>query len=121
MNRERLQILIDDLRSEHSFSASHMFDYRTMRRETPCGTAGCALGQLPKLWPDVWKWVGDTPRLIISPDDCYSTCTDAAYWFGIQSEDVVMLFYPDSSFCTLSRDASCLVVADHIQKFVDSH
>ena len=71
--------------------------------EGRCGTAACAVGWLPKLFPRSWKWY-DLPNSIFSRVQRLSKNTsgrwdnleDAANYFSITPFEAEHLFYPGS-------------------------
>lgn len=109
-----------------------------------CGTTGCALGWLPAIFPEFWEyydrnWIDEkSPYRIITrlkrPLSAFSvssandTFEDAAQFFGldgeVNDEDLGptpvtwWLFDPASN--TIPEDASPTVVADHLQRWLDS-
>lgn len=71
---------------------------------TDCGTAGCALGHCPDLWPRDWKTVKDklgrhiltfTGNCDIETGNC-DIETGASEFFGINADDVNTLFFRNS-------------------------
>lgn len=58
-----------------------------------CGTSGCAMGEIPAVWPKFWKWNGDGIQAI----DGVTTVTE---FFGLSDslseyDEEDFLFYPD--------------------------
>lgn len=87
-----------------------------------CGTVCCAIGWLPKLFPDSWKWYLDSywnilcPRLIDS--NFIREFEATAVFFEITGNEANYLFDPNDS--GLGRHAKPAQVANHIRKFVSS-
>lgn len=84
-----------------------------------CGTSGCAIGELPAIWPRYFRWQ-DTAVLRIE----YSsgiTRHDAAEFLGLDFDDYDLLFIPRDGYTMnmrgLSRFASAVEVAANIEKF----
>lgn len=77
------------------------FDFATIsegdRKENFCGTAGCALGELPVIWPDVF-WLYSLPTGDYSV--AYRNNTPGRNWddvedfFGLSKFEVDHLFLP---------------------------
>jgi len=32
------------------------FDFATLQKQTSCGTVGCATGEFPKIWPEIFEY-----------------------------------------------------------------
>lgn len=82
----------------------------------PCGTSGCAMGEMPALWPDEWAWTNLygplPPRTRPTADDAehqnhsffdvtytgmdnaIHSWSDVRDWFQIDQEVYELLFYP---------------------------
>lgn len=73
------------------------FSFARVVQLTPCGTAGCALGELPFIWPKDWRFEGRAsesgytgwPRM-----DLHDLFSGALDWFGIGMEEYDHLFLP---------------------------
>jgi hypothetical protein len=93
MNKERLHKLaafLDTLDNKD-------FDYSTYVSELDdgCGTVCCAVGWLPKLFPEDWRWTGKrlTPQAVELRGRYYAYPSDAASeFFDIPQEDGEALF-----------------------------
>lgn len=87
-----------------------------------CGTHGCAMGELPFVFPDQWKFKpdGELTAILLDDQEPY-TDAEVAKFFGIEQDDVVFLFYPgptDIGRSGLPGNASPQRVAVHIREFV---
>jgi len=119
MNEERLLKLAKHL--ESGKLGHKEFDFRIIDRT--CGSAGCALGELPFAFPDAWRL--DTLEFSAylikdSEGDCFE---DACIFFDLSSEEVDTLFIPGMDAPWLERvlydEATRYDVADSIRKFVE--
>jgi hypothetical protein len=115
-----LRQLAAHLRSDNR--AHPIFDYTTFNdTETPdadfaasniCGSRGCALGECPAIWPELWQWSGYlvTYKYNTMPFD------GAVEFFNIEYREASFLFG-----CTrtspLPGNATAAQVADHIETF----
>lgn len=129
MNKERLLKLADHL--ENGELAHKVFDYSTYN-STPgeyldinvCGTAGCAIGELPAVWPGVFVWYGST---ILKIGNHYSsTGGSARSWFDLNNHEYEFLFIPSElqsmesmAINPLGKTATKEQVAQHIRRFVE--
>lgn len=99
-----------------------------------CGSAGCALGELPIVFRRYWKFVSDTWSNVrlrkskFKPNDTINTSFGhAAEFFDISNEDAKALFAPFSFryWVTkpkwLTEHATPKQVAKSIRKFVEYH
>lgn len=99
---DRLQALLDHMRGgkrHHAQFAFHAFNIPLADEadEPDCGTAGCMAGELPTLFPDHWKWVGEGTHS--EPKLRGLKCTalvpeQLGAFFGLSLEAVHHLFYP---------------------------
>ena len=92
MNRERLLQLADHL--ENGKLGHKIFDFIKFNdtTESMCGTAGCAIGECPILWPDDWEW--SNHGLPMLPPYYYSAAASAIEWFDIDHPAYKHLFTP---------------------------
>lgn len=93
-----------------------------------CGSAGCAMGELPIVFGADWRFGTHEECLDYciapmwkTPDN--DTDFDVAEFFGIDSQEVLALFYPDDEVewldnRMLTADATRYEVADSIRRFV---
>ncbi len=125
------------------------FDFRVVARvldgkpftldEIGCGTAGCAIGELPYCWPSRFQFLLDQPGptgplatatrpsvgvcILDAPTEAYGSVTTAAIWFGLDRVEVNHLFLPECQFVAcfggqiLSGSATPRMVADGIRAF----
>lgn len=66
-------------------------DKYNSRSDGRCGSAGCALGECPTLWPDDWMFRGEGISLRAFPHKHAEN--SAIAWFGVSIEEVHHLFY----------------------------
>ncbi len=121
MNTELLLELADHL--EFGKLGHKKFDFSTYNDTTSrkCGTAGCALGECPILFPYDWTWgMSGNPFLVFGSK--VSPHHDAQRFFDINCAECDFLFHPDMTIqykiCPLPANATRLQVALHIRKFV---
>lgn len=86
-----------------------------------CGTAGCALGECPIVFPDEWEF-GDFGTLILRPFQ-YGGRSGAVCFFELNQAEVERLFFPKTISCSghsvLPVDATREQVAAGIRAFVE--
>jgi hypothetical protein len=69
------------------------FDFSTINNDINiCGSAGCALGELPILYPNDWIFKNEVVYLI--KDSNYSSFSDASKFFNIYESLSMHLFCP---------------------------
>jgi len=97
----RLRKLAKHLRGEHL--AHYKFNFCVYARGKMdkdgnyCGTAGCAIGEFPAVWPKEWEWVLDDGSLynviyknqVVRNYICYENICE---FFSITEEQVNHLF-----------------------------
>lgn len=90
-----------------------------------CGTAGCALGEMPAVWPDRFCWVmsaADDPLAICLGVGLVGTTKTIGWkeaaidWFKIDQTTYYYLFSPAGAGLPVSADRQ--QVATHIQNFI---
>lgn len=129
MKRARLLKLADHL--EHGTLMHRVFDFGVVnafyatskgkhpKRNSPegCGTAGCALGECPAVWPRRWRFGKLELEPIMEPFN--DTWVSARKFFEISDMEARFLFMPgvDSG---LPETATKQEVARHIRRFVKS-
>jgi hypothetical protein len=110
MNKERLLKLAKHLASGQ-LGHDH-FDIGCFNeggtKENPCGSAGCAIGECPIVFPKSWYFrelahVGYGPRLLKS-DKSGGPFGDAMAFFGISWGDASLLFGYRGPGCTCETD-----------------
>lgn len=120
---QRLVQLAEHL--EHGRLGHEKFDFSTYNdtNENACGTAGCALGECPILFPSEWHFYNYGTPLLIDGQLCY--CTESAIrFFDISRREAQHLFYPIGQDCDslggnqLDYDATKEEVAQNIRAFV---
>ena len=90
---QRLLQLADHL--EHGKLGHAKFDFQEWHRggsAGQCGSAGCALGECPFIWPDRWCFDGDFPAL--QDGRSFGPLIAAGRWFEIDEDEAVHLFIP---------------------------
>jgi hypothetical protein len=123
MNAERLLKLAEHL--ESGKLGHKEFSFACFGGRTKCGTAGCAIGECPFVWPESWKHIGilhPVPVLIngetTNPLDC------AQEFFGLSFRQAIHLFIPEDQNAHiyggefLGADATPRQVASNIRAFV---
>ena len=143
MRSDRLLELAAHLKSDRR--GHKVFDFfivsRGLRDEGRhgCGGAGCALGELPVIWPKAWDFVRssyadlrrDNPDYHVmlkaqkdrAPEDIRASFEGAEEWFDLTNSEVRALFcantdLEDSPIETLPQDATAGQVADRFIAFV---
>lgn len=121
MHKERLLKLAEHL--ETGKLGHEVFDFSQFNNANTniCGTAGCAIGECPVIWPDEWEFctVG-LPTL----KDKYTPRGSATSFFGIISKEYDHLFIPTHQNINeyggkvLGIDATKEQVATNIREFV---
>lgn len=123
---DRLEELAEHL--EKGVLSHERFDISTFRDE--CGTAGCALGECPTLWPEDWKWIklNNTYFPVLqrySSSPFVGTAYSAYEWFGIDAFMFSHLFYRVSQITELFggeylyEDVTRYQVASNIRAFIE--
>jgi len=137
MDTARLLKLADHLESGKlghqvfDFGVVNAMLYKKYPRQVPhgCGTHGCAIGELPILFPRSWGWIDGDPVLEKKPVHYtrnlrISLNQRVAGFFGIAEEAAELLFVAHR-FCAvwnkkpLSRNSGRKVVADSLRRFVE--
>ncbi len=89
---------------------------------TPCGTAGCAVGQFPHLWPEDWQIVRIDDKFVIEYPDFRSVSAvhAAAKYLDIHYCAAYRLFFTSFEVYHKAnmRDVTALEVADALSRFV---
>ena len=121
MNVERLEKLAEHLESGQL--GHEVFDFSTYNNsgEPSCGTAGCALGECPIIWPNKWRFDRDGAPIIKSKPFPHSSAT---VFFKIDSDEAGHLFYPNKQKPNLyggkelDETATRYEVAANIREFI---
>lgn len=132
MNAERLLTLADHLESDKR--GHKIFDFRiitdSLKQENGCGTAGCALGEMPLAFPDLVEWRGQKWGVLpglIGNESITDSFQIAEHLFSITSEESGLLFAPSEESAGgpqsfggefLGSDATPKQVAANIRAFV---
>lgn len=117
---KRLQKLLEHM--EKGELSVDKFDFGTFRDSNSCGTAGCMGGELPGLFPRLWRWDEDTPLLKDAAENS-SFNESARRFFGLTKEQVDYLFYPRGDFRSggnsrLPGTASRRQVTANLRRFI---
>ena len=89
-----------------------------------CGTAGCAMGELPVVFPQDWEFPAGLDTVCLRTASCADLYDEVAVFFGIYRTDAFNLF----NACMprwwaagqLEEDATAEQVADSIDAFVSA-
>lgn len=94
IHKRRLLKLAKHLK--HGKLGHKKFDFGTYNNVSvaKCGTAGCALGECPILWPRYWKFTTTGVTRPQFQDSFFSEGDSAKEWFGLSEEESNHLFYP---------------------------
>jgi len=88
-----------------------------------CGSSGCALGEMPIVFPDDWEFVsiGSHIHSVTRKKDVNSEwlALSVAQYFEITCNQVEYLFCPASTINPLFGNATRHQVAQHIRDFVE--
>lgn len=129
---EKLLILARHL--EKGKLSHRKFDFAVFHRGTPsgkfCGSAGCAIGECPAVFPNDWGFIEgrgyDFDNVVPGLRDSDNTMVldDARKFFGLNKGEVMHLFLPDFQNPAkfggriLDENASPRQVARNIRTFV---
>lgn len=89
-----------------------------------CGTIGCAIGELPILFPKKWDFKGYEGEPMLKMSSLEDTKEDAMKFFDLGYDEVNHLFFPDRQDTTtyggfeLGDDATRYQVASNIRDFI---
>lgn len=126
MNKRRLLKLASYLEKTR-FTKKHRFNFAVVTTTTECGTAGCAIGEFPRVFPGAFKYLADGATGVVKKSQneyVQSYPALAAEFMGITVKEAMHLFYP-SKQCPesyggemLFSDATPKQVAANIRAFV---
>lgn len=95
------------------------FDFDLLHVETDCGTAGCAMGELPAVYPKIFSYVnGYLCFLNDAKMPIYELEMNIGKFFGLTEKERYFLFYPNWGCNNLSAGSTKEEVAKHIREFV---
>lgn len=137
MNKERLLKLAEHL--EIGILGHKNFNFNVLNSQSTeehmCETSGCAIGELPIIFPEEWKWKKYparintySPRLI--KDDRGGTWKEVDQFFDLTSDESRVLFIPyyyygkesiiirEIELSQLDENATKEEVAAHIREFI---
>lgn len=94
---------------EHGKLGHKVFDFSMFNsaehgKHNTCGTAGCAIGECPILFPDSWEFVLYTPQLRHKHSHVYAF-EAAEIFFGLTSDESSELFAGHERDIDLTNDA----------------
>jgi hypothetical protein len=108
MNKQRLLQIADHLESGKLLHKN--FDFTVINANLfegakltnvddiahPCGTNGCAIGELPAIWPEDWTWISNSYGKIIprNTSEKAALWKDVENWFDIDTAESSILFIP---------------------------
>lgn len=125
-NVERLQTLLDHMRSGNRFHET--FDFSYFYTELSCGTAGCMAGELPTIWPDHWNFDHNGFSTIHLKEYVIGgTPSQLSAWFSITTKMVDHLFYQDSQSIelyggeVLTAQSTLEQVTNNLKLFINQH
>jgi hypothetical protein len=125
LHRKRLEKLATHL--EKGKLGHDKFDFSALHDVTSCGTAGCALGECPTVFPRQWKLSGSyhpDPRLRRTRKAPGDSFCDAEYFFGLTGSEAMHLFHPNEQNTDafggkhLGESATRRQVASNIRAFI---
>lgn len=129
MKKNRLLELAKHLREGKLGHKEFKYDVYNLgepSRSVPgCGTSGCAIGECPIVWPELWEFNGfyGLPVTHMNHFECPSPRISSKDFFDLSDDEYDFVFIPDG-MCELSRNpldstATRKTVAKHIEKFVE--
>lgn len=122
---KRLQKLLEHM--EKGELSVDKFDFGAFRRgpfeRERCDTAGCMGGELPALFPRLWKWEVATP--VLRDARRASTFSESAErFFGLTTQQAGRLFYPQGDWKaqtdSLPGNATRRQVTANLRRFIKS-
>lgn len=124
IGRERLQKLEDHLREGKLFHKEFDITLWNDTTSAMCGTSGCAIGELPELFPDKWGWRHDGMPFLKSSR--FNTVgINGSKFFNLEPDEFDHLFVSHSQDVNsfggemLRRNATPLDVANNIHEFLE--
>lgn len=123
LHKDRLLKLAEHLEIGKRGHKKFDFSLLTDAVGSTCGTAGCAMGELPVLFPRSWKFENGTIKLKKGTTIFYST--DVQTFFGLETNEENHLFYPGLQNVkayggkALKGSARPVTVAKNIRAFVE--
>jgi len=97
----RLRKLAKHLRSEHRVHKKFVFDVEAEGKMDKdgnyCGSAGCAMGEFPALWPKKWSWKLFSPHeyyVVHKNPNIEEKSKSITKFFSITERQVNHLFFP---------------------------
>ena len=124
----RLRQIVTHLRSGNL--AHDTFDFNEYnggeRKPNGCGTNGCAVGEFPAIWPDLWEWKPSRAlyELVYLPTGKQVSYFDAPIDFlSIKNQTRQFLFTPADAYNPngLPPTATAQEVADHIETWCNEN
>lgn len=120
MNTERLLKLADHLL--HGQLGHKVFDFGQYNdcTEARCGTAGCAIGECPIVWPNEWEF-NDKGGANLVKSGYTNPIDSGAEWFDLSVKEYSLLFLPGIGKYRVSSNATRYEVAQNIIDFVNNY
>ena len=124
----RLRQIVTHLRSGNL--AHDTFDFNEYnggeRKPNGCGTNGCAVGEFPAIWPDLWSWnlVPQGHNLIYRPTGEHTIYSEAAEDFLSIDRNVRQFLFAPADVDNpngLPPTATAQEVADHIETWCNEN
>jgi len=124
IHKKRLQKLADHLKNGKL--GHQRFDFSQLNSKAEpysCGTAGCALGECPIVFPKLWRFNGVADPAL-KHEGSGDSFWDAEIFFGLTDEESSHLFNPESQHPLrfggehLHGDATRRQVARNIEAFI---
>lgn len=119
---DRLEALAEHVTGPNRGHKKFDFSQYNSVSKPQCGTAGCALGEAPVLWPDDWEFdAGGSPRLKEKPRGEIISC--AMRWFGLTHQQASHLFLPHYGYKArkgLKHSCTAEQWAEHCRGFIRS-
>jgi len=137
MNKERLQKIAAHLLTGnlgHKTFDFSVFNCGEIIAENGCRTSGCAIGELPIIFPEYWEFtkfmagaisIKATPSLRSELGCSFNELSDKADFLGLTMLEFEDLFYPDPAWDEdsnqLPETATRQEVAAHILAFIEDN
>lgn len=122
MNTQRLLEMAQHL--ESGVLRHKIFDFSQVNDtyDSQCGTLGCAMGELPVVYPKIWKYKSGMVYLI--QDSSGFMGKDIRVWFDLSQEEKLHIFYPKQQRPEkyggehLNENATRYQIAENIRAFI---
>lgn len=96
MNKKRLVKLAEHLEKGKLGHKKFSFAVYNVGATQPksCGTMGCAIGELPILFPKLWTWDSYNDPSLRKKEYPMDTRDEVQEFFGLDLDEIQHLFYP---------------------------